>query len=74
MAWGLFKKIKNAIKKAAAWIKNNGKEVVKPLLNTTVKLAPAISTAVAASQGLPPQSGYAIGKGIQMVGNSLGLG
>ena len=87
MAWGFFKKIKNAFKKAGDWVKN---KVIKPVVNTAkkvftpdnikkiidtgMKLAPAIGGAVAASQGAPPQAGMAIGKAVQGVGNNLGYG
>ena len=87
MGFGFFKKLKDAFKKAGDWVKN---KVIKPVVNTAkkvftpdnikkvidtgVKLAPAIATAVAASQGAPPQAGMAAGKAIQGVGNSLGFG
>ena len=74
MAWGIFKKIKNAFNKAKDWIRNNGKKVIKPILNTAIKLAPAIGTAIATSQGAPPATGNAIGSSIQSIGHSLGLG
>ena len=74
MGFGLFKKIKDAVKKAAAWVKHKAIPAAKPLLNTAVKLAPAISTAIATSQGAPPSSGYAIGSSIQAIGKSLGYG
>ena len=73
MAWGLFMKIKNALSKACQWVKN---KVIKPVINTAkkvftpenikkvidtgIKLAPAISIAVATSQGTPPQSGMTV--------------
>ena len=87
MAWGFFKKIKNAFKKAGDWVKN---KVIKPVVNTAkkvftpdnikkvidtgMKLAPAIGGAVAASQGAPPQAGMAIGSTVQGVGKTLGFG
>jgi len=85
MAWGLFKKIRDGIKKAARWVKDTiikpvidtGKkilklDIVKTVIDTGMKFAPAISTAIASSQGAPPQAGFAIGKAVQGIGKSLG--
>ena len=74
MAWGVFKKIRDGIKKAARWIKDKVVPAVKPLINTAIKLAPAIGGAIATSQGAPPQSGMAAGTAIQSIGKSLGFG
>ena len=86
MAWGFFKKIKNAIKKAANWVNT---KVVKPVVNTVkkvidspftkkaidtaVKLAPVISTAIGQSQG-NAKAGMQVGHVIQGIGNNLGFG
>ena len=87
MAWGLFKKIRDGIKKAARWVKdkiikpvfNTGKKIlksdtVKTVIDTGMKLAPALGGAVAASQGAPPQAGIAAGSAIQSIGKALGYG
>ena len=82
MGFGLFKKIKDAFKKASTWLKdkvikpviNIGKKVVKPILNTGIKLAPAIASAVSTAKTGSPQAGAAIGSGIQSIGRSLGYG
>ena len=87
MAWGLFKKIRDGIKKAAQWVKdkvikpviNFGKKIlksdtVKTVIDTGMKLAPAIGGAVASSQGAPPQAGMAVGSAVQSFGKTLGYG
>ena len=87
MAWGFWRKLKDGFKKATQWVNNKvikpivttAKKVftpenVKKVLDTGIKLAPAITTAVATSQGAPPASGLAIGNSIQSIGHSLGLG
>ena len=87
MAWGLFKKIRDGIKKAAHWVKDKvikpvvdfGKKVlksdtVKTVIDTGMKLAPAIGGAIASSQGAPPQSGIAAGSAVQSIGKVLGYG
>ena len=87
MAWGLFKKIRDGIKKAARWVKdkvikpviNTGKKILKSdtfktLVDTGMKLAPVIGGAIASSQGAPPQSGIAAGSAIQSIGKALGYG
>ena len=87
MAWGLFKKIKNAVKKAAQWVRD---KVIKPVINTVdkvikspttkklldtgTKLAPVIATGISTATTGNPQMGYAIGSSIQNVGNALGYG
>ena len=87
MSWGIFKKIKNAFTKAKQWVNN---KIIKPVVNTAkkiinsdttkkiidtgIKLAPAIATAAATSQGAPPSTGLAIGNSIQSIGHSLGYG
>ena len=86
MAWGIFKKIKNAFKKASNWVKdkvinpvvNTAKKIInndttKKLINTGVRLAPALGTGIGASQG-NPQAGMAAGTAIQTIGKSLGYG
>ena len=86
MAWGLFKKIKNAVKKAAQWVRDR---VIKPVINTVdkvikspttkklldagTKLAPLIAGAVGSAYG-SPQAGLVAGNTIQNIGNSLGYG
>ena len=87
MAWGWFKKIRDGIKKAAQWVKdkiikpviNVGKKIlksdtVKTVIDTGMKLAPALGGAVAASQGAPPQAGMAAGTAVQSIGKALGYG
>ena len=54
MAWGFWNKIKKGLSSAGRWFKNKifkplgrtVKKVGKPMLNTAVKLAPVIGTAV----------------------------
>jgi len=86
MAWGIFKKIARAIKKASQWINN---KVIKPVINTVdkvikspttkklldtgTKLAPVIAGAVGSAYG-SPQAGLVAGNTIQNIGNSLGYG
>ena len=87
MAWGLFKKIRDGIKKAAQWVKDKiikpvidtGRKIlksdtVKKVIDTGMKLAPAIGGAIASSQGAPPQGGIAVGTAIQGIGKTLGYG
>lgn len=81
MAWGFWNKIKNGFRSAGKWIKNKIltplgrtiKKVGKPMLNTAVKLAPVIGTAVGAKFG-NPQIGAQIGSIVQNVGGALGYG
>lgn len=70
MGWGFWNKIKNGVKKAFNWVKD---KVVKPVVNTAVKLAPAIGGVVGAAVG-QPAAGAMIGNVTQKVGNALGLG
>ena len=86
MGFGIFKKIKNALKKASQWINS---KVIKPviktaekviksdttkkLLDTGTKLAPVIGGAVGSAYG-NPQAGLVAGNTIQNIGNSLGYG
>ena len=87
MAWGLWKKIRDGIKKAAQWVKdkvikpviNFGKKIlksdtVKTVIDTGMKLAPALGGAIASSQGAPPQGGIAVGTAVQSIGKALGYG
>ena len=86
MSFGIFKKIKEAVKKAAQWTRDKvirpvikaGEKLiksgdVKKLIDTGIKLAPMIGGAVGASKG-NPQIGLAAGSTIQNIGNSLGFG
>ena len=81
MAWGFWNKIKNGFRSAGRCIKNKIltplgrtiKKVGKPMLNTAVKLAPVIGTAVGAKFG-NPQMGAQIGSIVQNVGGALGYG
>ena len=86
MAWGIFKKIARAVKKASQWV---NRKIIKPVIDTAkkviksdtfkkaidtgIKLAPVIGGAIGASQG-NPQAGLTIGNTIQGLGNSLGYG
>ena len=87
MAWGIFRKIRDGIKKAAQWVKdkvikpviNFGKKIlksdtVKTVIDTGMKLAPALGGAIASSQGAPPQGGIAVGTAVQSFGKALGYG
>lgn len=87
MAWGFFKKIKNAIKKAAQWTKD---KVIKPVINTTkkvvnspitkkiidtgMKLAPVIGAGISSAAGGSPQAGMQVGHVVQGIGKGLGFG
>ena len=81
MGFGIFKKIKEAVKKTGSWIKNKvikrvintGKkflksDTLKTVIDTGMKLAPALGGAIATSQGAPPQSGIAAGSAVQSIG------
>ena len=86
MAWGFWKKIKNAFQKAATWVKE---KVVQPVVNTVKKivtsepvkkvtgavlnLAPAIGTAIGGAKG-NPAVGAQVGTAVQGVGRAIGLG
>lgn len=81
MAWGFWNKIKKGLSSVGRWFKNKIfkplgrtiKKVGKPMLNTAVKLAPVIGTAVGAKFG-NPQIGAQIGGIVQQVGGALGYG
>ena len=46
MAWGLWNKIKNGLRKAGGWIKD---KIIKPVVDTVIKpFKPAITAAVSA--------------------------
>lgn len=86
MAWGIFKKIKNAFKKAAQWTRD---KVIKPAINFAkkvitpdnikkaidfgTKVAPLIGAGVGAAGG-NPIAGFKAGHAVQGLGNSLGFG
>ena len=86
MAWGFWKKIKNAFKKATNWVRD---KVVRPVINTVKKivtsepvkkvtgavlnLAPAKGTAIGGAKG-NPAAGAKIGTAVQGVGRAIGLG
>ena len=74
MAWGFFKKVKDAFKKAGQFIKNKvikpGAELVKKALPKLIKAAPAIGTAIGGAKG-NPQLGAQIGQMVSNVGASL---
>lgn len=79
MAWGLFKKIKNAVKKAAQWVGKTVKKVVKsPItkkaIDTGIKLAPLIGAGISSAAGGSPQEGMKMGHVVQGIGNSFGYG
>ena len=87
MGFGLFKKIKEAIKKAAGWVRDR---VIKPVVRTVekivkspttrkiiddgVKLAPVIGAGVSTAYTGNPQAGLAAGTAVQSVGRTLGYG
>ena len=86
MAWGFWKKIKNAFQKAATWVKEKvvqpvvntvtkivTSEPVKKIADTAIKLAPAIMTAVGGAKG-NPAAGAQVGTAVQGVGRAIGLG
>ena len=81
MAWGFWNKIKKGFRNAGKWVKNKiikpvGRKIKKigrPMLNTAVKLAPVIGTAVGAKMG-NPQMGAQIGSIVQQAGGALGYG
>ena len=82
MAWGFWKKIKNAFKKAGQWIKN---KVIQPVagfvkkiftsepVKKVVQAAPQIGAAIGAAKG-NPALGAQIGATVQQVGTALGAG
>ena len=62
MAWGLWNKIKNGIKKAGSWIKD---KIIKPVVNTVIKpFKPVIS---AATTAINPALGAAVTTGMNVV-------
>ena len=79
MAWGVFKKIKNAVKKAANWVGKTVKKVVnspitKKVIDTGMKLAPVIGAGISSAAGGSPSAGMQVGHVVQGIGNSLGFG
>ena len=85
-AWGIFKKLKNAVKKVGKAIGggikkifNAGKKAInsdtfKGLMNTGTKLAPVIGAGISSAMGGSPSEGMKIGHVVQGLGNSLGYG
>ena len=86
MGFGLFKKIKDAVKKVAKWtnntvlkpVINTAKKVItspttKKLMNTAIDLAPVIAGGIGSAYG-NPQAGFVAGNTIKNIGNSIGLG
>ena len=61
MAWGLWNKIKNGLKKAGKWIKD---KVVKPVVNTVVKPFKPVITAAATA--FNPKLGQIVNTGMNM--------
>ena len=61
MAWGLWHKIKNGLKKAGNWLKN---KVVKPVVNNVVKPFKPVITAAASS--FNPKLGAIVNTGMSM--------
>ena len=61
MAWGLWNKIKNGLKKAGKWIKE---KVVKPVVNTVVKPFKPVITAAATA--FNPKLGQIVNTGMNM--------
>ena len=83
MSWGIFKKIAQAVKKAAQWVNNKvikpvvkfaGSDTGKKLIKAGMNLAPLIGAGVAGAAGAPPQAGMAAGNVVQGVGRAFGLG
>ena len=87
MGWGIFKKIKNAFKKAGGFVKNKiitpvikaAKNIIKSdttkkLINTGVKLAPIIGAGISTAAGAGPAAGMKVGHVVQGIGNNLGYG
>ena len=74
MAWGFFKKVKDAFKKAGQFIKNKvikpGIDIVKKALPKLIKAAPAIGTAIGGMKG-NPALGAQIGSTVANIGQSL---
>jgi hypothetical protein len=62
MAWGLWNKIKQGIKKAGNWIKD---KVIKPVVNTVIKpFKPAIS---AVATAINPKVGSLVNTGMNVL-------
>jgi len=80
MGWGIFRKIKDGIKKAGRFIKDRViKPIAKPenvrkVIDTGIKLAPLIGAGVSTAYTGNPQAGMMIGSKVQNVGNQLGFG
>ena len=87
MSFGIFKKIKEAVKKAAKWTRDKvirpviktGEKLfksgdVKKLIDTGIKLAPMIGGGISTAKTGNPQLGFAAGSAVQNFGNSLGYG
>ena len=87
MGFGIFKKIRDGIKKAAQWVNN---KVIKPAVNIVkkvvtpenikkaidfgTKVAPLIGAGAAAAGGGNPMQGFAAGTTVQNIGKTLGYG
>ena len=73
MAWGFWKKIKNAFQKATAWVRD---KVVKPVINTVKKIVTSepVKKVTGAVLNLAPAIGAAVGgtKGNPAVGAQVG--
>ena len=75
MAWGLFKKIKNAVKKVGNFVKKVVKSpITKQIIDTGMKLAPVIGAGISSATGGSPQSGMQAGHVIQGIGKGFGFG
>ena len=70
MAWGLFKKIKEAAKKATKWIKENVPKIAKPVIDVASKAGTTIGTLIGAGIG-NPQAGAKIGSTVQNFASNL---
>ena len=81
MAWGFWKKVKNAFKKAGQWIKNKivmpvvnfakkvfTSEPVKKVVGGVLNLAPVVGAAIAGPAGAQ------VGMAAQGIGRAIGLG
>ena len=67
MAWGIFNKIKNGIKKAVGWVKD---KVIKPVVSTVVKpLKPILGTVATA---INPKIGAFVNTGMNMLEKVVG--
>ena len=80
MGFGLFKKIKEALKSAGKWVHNKViKPVVKPenikkVIDLGTKIAPLIGGAVSTATSGNPMPGLKAGHIAQGIGNNLGFG